>query len=62
MNGIFPDTRDVRRTNRGGMPQNILTDLLKDTDNILILVLIFMLMKEKANQPLVIALLSVLMQ
>jgi lipoprotein signal peptidase len=35
---------------------------LKDPDNVLILVLILMLMKEKSNRALVISLMSILMQ
>jgi hypothetical protein len=37
-------------------------DFLKDSDNVLILILIFMLMKEKADKTLIIALMSILMQ
>ena len=40
----------------GSMPE-----VLKDSDNVLILVLALMLMKEKSNLPLVIALMSILM-
>ena len=42
------------------MPESI-PKLLSDSDNVLVLVLIFMLMKQKANQSLVIALLSIIM-
>ena len=51
-------------TNLGNLPK----ELLKDSDNLLILAIIFMLIKEKkdtneeVNKPLLIALLSILMQ
>jgi hypothetical protein len=37
-------------------------DLMKDPDNMLIIVLILILMKQKSNKALIIALLSILMQ
>jgi len=43
------------------LPSNI-PEMLKDSDNVLILVLILMLMKEKSNMPLIVALMSILMQ
>jgi len=39
-----------------------LPNFLKDSDNVLILALLLILMKEKANQSLIIALMSILMQ
>jgi len=39
-----------------------LPSVLKDSDNVLVLVLIYILMKEKTNQPLIFALMSILMQ
>ena len=41
----------------GSMP-----GFLKDSDNLLIIGLLFMLMKEKSNKALIIALMSILMQ
>lgn len=42
--------------------QEILPEFLKDSDNLLILVLTLMLVREKANTPLIIALMSILMK
>jgi len=55
MNGLFSSLG-------GGDGSNSPLEILKDSDNVLILIFIFMLMKEKANKPLLFALMSILMQ
>ena len=45
----------------GGPLGDSMPDFLKDSDNLLILALILMLMKEKANRPLMFALMSMLL-
>jgi hypothetical protein len=44
-----------------GNPQEFLQDLLKDPDNVLILALILILWKEKADKSLIIALLAIIL-
>jgi len=46
---------------RLNLPESV-AGLMKDSDNVLIMVLILMLMKEKSNRALIISLMSILMQ
>jgi hypothetical protein len=50
------------RIRRGNSPQDFAQKLLNDSDNVLILALILMLIKQKSNKALIIALMSILMQ
>jgi|GEM_PF-5797205 len=43
------------------MEQLNISSLLKDTDNLLVMLILFLLMKEKNNQPLMFALMYILL-
>jgi len=58
--GLFPGFGSKSSSQQSMIP-DFLGGFLKDSDNTLILILVLMLMKEKADKTLIIALMSILM-